>query len=122
MKITKKEWEDKVYKQYYSLFNVQLPVGEYKVWWRSPTSFRLSQLGFARFKQANIYFFKFDIPQTIKWTGGLILKLSKMPCPHFFSQHQESALYYTDKHYAVMIKLIDLDLDTLLKEFENENV
>jgi hypothetical protein len=121
MIISKQQWEYEISKKYNILFNKNVFEQYNKAWWCSSKTFRLSAHGFNIFKMVNIIFYEFEFPPIIKWSGNKIIQISNMPCPHFFVPYKSNKLYFTDKKYEILIKLADIDLDSLLGEF-NEKI
>lgn len=110
--LTKFEWTEKVYREYFRIHGIELNPGEDKFWWyRISTSnkyMRLSEKGFERFKSVKIVFYEFTIPLEIILTPIILIGLSRMPSPYYFYfNSSKSTLYIAEEQIALLFSLQD---------------
>jgi len=124
--LTKLQWEVKIYQDYRDIYKMELPILDNLSWWIKGKGMHLTADGFFRFNQVKIEFYKFEIDYNTIWSGSIVLGLAKMPCPYYCDHNKNqksSLLYIVEQQYAVLLKMLDLDLNTFTKEFiKNEIV
>jgi hypothetical protein len=125
-RLSKKEWIDKVYKDYALINHSDLPIDDDKFWWfriSQKNGLRLSEFGFQRFNAAKIYFYEFKILINIVWTPVILLGLSRMPCPHYIERNSyKTTVWITDEDIAMLFKLNDLNVELFARGFLNAEI
>jgi hypothetical protein len=121
--LTKIQWQEKIYKDYFDIHHMELPILDHLTWWNKGKGMHLSSDGFFRFNQVKIEFHKFVIDYSTTWNGLIILGLARMPSPYYCDHYPKnhSELYIVEQEYAVLLKMLDSDLETFAKEFLKKN-
>jgi hypothetical protein len=124
-KLTKFEWEEKIASYHKTTYGVSFEQADIKTWWQpqtDSTSMRLTLLGLHYFEQAGIEFHKYE-GDIQYWTGSIIIGLSHMLVPFYLESTTTTRpihfkLYLADDEYAMLLMLMDNDIETFAKGFK----
>lgn len=112
--LTKLEWEEKIFKDYFDKYQEVFPKEVRSKWWNSKNNMHLTEYGFRIFNKCDIKFYAFDIDSKFRWRAISIIGLARMPSPYY---QDGLKLYIVEEEHAVFLKMLDLDVDTFCREF-----
>jgi hypothetical protein len=120
-KLTKLEWEEKVFKHLTETLGLKILPIEKALWWTSVTGMRLTKSGLNRFQQIGIVFYKYN-GTIFPWTASITLGLTRMPSPYYLSgktggMMSEYEFFIPDEELAMLLVFMDKDLSLFAKGF-----
>jgi hypothetical protein len=119
-KLSKFEWQEKIKKYHEDVLGKKIDKSDTNNWWYNGSDhsgLRLTPLGLGSFKEAQIELNKYDCCIE-RQTGSIILGLSRMQSPFFYSVNGLNAeVYLCEPEYEMLLIFMDKNLELFAKGF-----